>query len=192
MSGYDRIAHWFDEGRGTTTYGLDWLRRAVELLDPAVPRRACDLGCGSGRPLLRALLDLGFAVDGVDASAGMLALARTHCPEARLTLGELDEHVGEPPYGLMLAWDSVFHLPPARQRRAFDRAAALLAPGGVLLATVGGVDGTVSSCMQGVEFHHWSLAAEDYHALLQRHGLTIIHSVRDQGSDYHLVLIAKR
>ena len=192
MSGYDAIAAWYDAGRGAGTLGLDWLHRALAAVAPTATRRACDLGCGTGRPLGRALLDAGLAVDGVDASAGMLALARQHCPEARLSLGELDAYAGEPPYGLVLAWDSLFHLPPERQCRALSHAAGMLGPGGVLLATVGGIDGSVSSIMHGTRFDYWSLAATAYHDVLHAQGLEILHSVRDQEPEHHLVLIARR
>ena len=43
--------------------------------------RVTDLGCGSGT-LARKLLDQGYAVEGIDQSDSMLALARSHAPNA--------------------------------------------------------------------------------------------------------------
>jgi SAM-dependent methyltransferase len=44
-------------------------------------RRVIDIGCGAG-PLTKALVDVGFEVTGIDASAEMLELARANVPRA--------------------------------------------------------------------------------------------------------------
>jgi SAM-dependent methyltransferase len=53
------------------------------LLDP-VPGTILELGCGTGRPLLR-WLEAGYDVEGIDASADMLAKLRSHAAERDLS-----------------------------------------------------------------------------------------------------------
>ena len=52
--------------------------------------RVTDLGCGSGT-LARKLLDQGYAVEGIDQSVAMLALAKSRAPEAVFRRGSLLE-----------------------------------------------------------------------------------------------------
>ena len=52
--------------------------------------RVTDLGCGSGI-LARKLLDQGYAVEGIDQSVAMLALAKLRAPEAVFRRGSLLE-----------------------------------------------------------------------------------------------------
>jgi SAM-dependent methyltransferase len=51
-------------------------------------RSVLDVACGTGGHA-RALLDLGFQVDGVDLEPQFVEIAKAKCPEGRFTLGEM-------------------------------------------------------------------------------------------------------
>jgi SAM-dependent methyltransferase len=75
---FDQIGKRYDESfveRDVQVAEGDWL---IGQLTPAA--RVLDLGCGSGLPTARQLVDAGMTVVGLDESAVMLDLAREHAP----------------------------------------------------------------------------------------------------------------
>jgi SAM-dependent methyltransferase len=75
---FDKIGKRYDESfveRDSQVAEADWL---ISQLGPGA--RVLDLGCGTGTPTARQLLDAGIDVVGVDESAVMLDLARTQAP----------------------------------------------------------------------------------------------------------------
>jgi SAM-dependent methyltransferase len=78
---FDRIGKRYDESfveRAAQVAEGDWL--AGRLTRPA---RVLDLGCGSGLPTAKQLVDAGFDVVGVDESPAMLELAEQQAPGGR-------------------------------------------------------------------------------------------------------------
>ncbi|MFI8949725.1 class I SAM-dependent methyltransferase [Streptomyces sp. NPDC053750] len=89
---YDRFAEAYAAETESNLVNAYYARPAMlELAGDVSGRRILDAGCGAG-PLSAALRDRGALVTGVDASAGMLALARQRLgdevPLHRLDLGE--------------------------------------------------------------------------------------------------------
>lgn len=75
---FDQIGKRYDESfveRDVQIAEGDWL---ISQLEPGA--RVLDLGCGSGLPTARQLVDAGLDVVGVDESAVMIELAREHAP----------------------------------------------------------------------------------------------------------------
>ena len=95
--------------------------------------RVLDAGCGAGR-MSRYLADRGCAVEGVDLSPGMVAMARRDHPDLCFVVGALSAL----PYadgrfdGVML-WYSIIHTPPNGQARIAEEAARVVRPGGHVL-----------------------------------------------------------
>ena len=76
INDYDRIAEGYTAENETSLLNAYYERPAMlELAGDVTGRRILDAGCGSG-PLFAALRDRGAIVTGIDASAGMLELAR--------------------------------------------------------------------------------------------------------------------
>lgn len=108
----------------------DWVMATLveSGLDPA-QLRALDAGCGSAE-ILELLRNRGIGrLAGLDLSAGMLAEARRHLPEAEFFLGEIDRQpdVGGPVQVITAAF-LVHHL--AHPRSFFELVDRVLAPGG--------------------------------------------------------------
>jgi SAM-dependent methyltransferase len=121
--------------------GVDYDRRNPWLADDdfylALAQRlggpVLDLGCGTGR-LARALAATGLDVTAVDVSPAMLARARALDLDGRVRYseGDIRDLRLDRRFGLALMTGHGFQhlLSDADQRRALDRIAALLRPGG--------------------------------------------------------------
>ena len=186
---YTRIAARFLAARSPTR-GIDYLEQAIARC--AARERALDAGCGTGRPLTRHLVEAGFAVTGIDLSAGMLELARQAVPEAQLRRADLRRFDEGARYDLVLAWDSLFHLPYGDQRRATHHLLSLVAARGVILFTAGGIDDERTDAMHGESFYYSSLAHSAYLEILEADGFELLVDEADQAPLPHAVFIARR
>ncbi len=186
---YDEIADWFKAGMEASPCGIPFLEELMAMLP--VGAHVLDLGCGFGR-MMRVLSDHGFQVTGVDVSEKMIRLAREYVPEALLVHGDASVFCTDETYDAVLAWDSLFHLPPERHRGMISRAAALLKPGGVLLMTSGMKEGYASGLMNGVMFRYSTLSQEEIRRVLRQNGFVILKMLQDQAPEEHLVTFARR
>src|SRR5690606_30125322 len=85
---YERQADAWDRNRSVAPIlERKWLERFATLL----PSGGCvlDLGCGSGQPIARHLLESGYAVVGVDSSRTLIARCRSRFPEAAWVLADM-------------------------------------------------------------------------------------------------------
>lgn len=106
----------------------------VDLARAAGPR-VLELACGTGR-LLGPLIDAGFDVTGVDASAAMLAVARDKLvSQPKLIHARMEAFEADGPFDLaIIAFRSFQHVTdPALQRKTLQRAHAHLRDGGRLV-----------------------------------------------------------
>jgi ubiquinone/menaquinone biosynthesis C-methylase UbiE len=67
-----------------------------------------DLGCGTGEPIAKYVIERGFRVVGIDQSSEMLKIAKTIVPEARLIHGDMVEIEFDEKFAAAIAWDSAF------------------------------------------------------------------------------------
>ena len=98
--------------------------------------RVLDVGCGSG-VFLRMCADRGAIVSGLDASEGLLALARARVPEADLRLGDLQAlPYPDDSFGLVSGFTSFFFA--ADTIAAVREAARVARPGAAVVIEVWG------------------------------------------------------
>jgi SAM-dependent methyltransferase len=112
------------------------LLRVLDSIPGSRRLTAGDLGCGTGT-LLPALADRFRRVEAVDFSAAMLARARTRCRQRHVRLHRADLADLRKLHGRLdvaVAVNSVLSPDPARLDRIFAELAAVLRPGGVLVA----------------------------------------------------------
>src|SRR5262245_9411064 len=77
---YERHAHAWDSERGRELMmEKTWMDRFVALLRPGAS--ILDLGCGSGQPIARHLIEHGCHVPGIDASPTMISLCGERFPD---------------------------------------------------------------------------------------------------------------
>jgi ubiquinone/menaquinone biosynthesis C-methylase UbiE/uncharacterized membrane protein YbhN (UPF0104 family) len=97
-------------------------------------RRGLDVGCGQGWYVAR-MRQLGCDVQGVDTSAGQIALARRHVGDPALVAegSVLNIPAADESFDFVYCINVLHHLPSeAEQRRAFDELLRVLEPGGLL------------------------------------------------------------
>lgn len=117
------------EASGTDVHGEALL---VESLAPGT--RILDAGCGTGRVAIE-LARRGFDVTGIDLDPEMLAAARAKAPELTWQLADLAELSSTDRYdAVVLAGNVLIFVTPGTEGAAVARCAALLAPGGLLVA----------------------------------------------------------
>jgi SAM-dependent methyltransferase len=185
---YDLIAESFDRHR--SDQGLDYLEAALRYAPPQ--GSALDAGCGTGLPLSARLVAAGYRTTGIDVSRAMLALAARAVPEAEFLLADMRTFRGDRPFDVLIAWDSLFHLPRGAQRSTLANLLRLVAPGGVALLTAGGVEGERRGEMFDQEFAYSSLDDAEYLSILRSAGMTCVLMERDQFPEDHVVFIARR
>jgi SAM-dependent methyltransferase len=148
---YQRHGAKWVRDRGDQLIEAAWLDRFRRLAPPGAP--VLDLGCGSGRPLARTLMQNGHPV------ADMRTL---HLPRR---------------FGLILAWDSFFHLAPGDQRRMFPIFRNHAAKNAALMFTSGCHYGEAIGTLYGNELYHASLDPAEYRTQLDNVGFKLIAHV---------------
>jgi SAM-dependent methyltransferase len=187
---YDRIAGEFARARAGFREQV-YVDRLIALAAPGAP--ILDLGCGTGVPIARYLIDQGFRVTGVDSSAAMLALARRHCPEAELVLGDMTKLELDGPFGGIVAWDSVFHVPRTHHGQLFAEMARMLVPGAPLLLSVGGSEGDFTAPMFEVEFSYSDDHPSESRRRLETSGFEVrFAEVDDPTSRGHVAMLCTK
>jgi ubiquinone/menaquinone biosynthesis C-methylase UbiE len=187
---YDRIAQWFDVNRTRELIELPYLEELIRRVPPGAA--ILDLGCGTGEPILRYLVELGFDVTGIDASTAMIAIAKRRFPATRLLVGDMRTIALEQTFDAVIAWHSLFHLPHDDQRAMFPAFARMLNPGGLLMFTSGSAYGEVWSDNGGEALYHASLDADEYRGLLEGQGFQVLrHAANDAACGGATVWIAQ-
>jgi SAM-dependent methyltransferase len=188
---YQRHAAAWDEARGDSLREGEWLDRFLDLMPP--DSHVLDLGCGSGRPMDRYVIEQGRRVTGVDASPELIGLCRARFPDQTWILGDMRGLDLRRRFGGILAWHSLFHLKPEDQEAMFAVFAAHSEPGGALMFTSGWNRGVAMGQFQGERLYHASLDPDEYHALLRAHGYRYCaHEVSQHAAGAAAVWLAQR
>jgi len=184
---YDRIATWWHQQHRESRYGIAQLSRALQFCSQG----GCvlDVGCGAGGRLIRLMQQHRLAVTGIDVSAEMIKLAIEQHPDETFYVDDICSFESSESYNLIVAWDSIFHLPLGQQRPVVDKLCRLLKPGGVLIYTFGDVEGEHEDTWHDEVFHYSSLGIRGNLALLAANGVTCKHLELDQWPQPHVYVV---
>lgn len=134
---FDAIGQHYDDAFPHKDGQLAAGRRLAEALPPG--SRVLDVGCGTGLPTTRQLIDAGHRVLGIDLSSGMLDLARKNvpAPDAEFRRADLAQLRAEGPDSVgrfdgIAAFFVLLMLPRAEIPYALRLLHGLLRPGGLL------------------------------------------------------------
>ena len=168
-----------------------WLDRFAACLPPG--GSILDVGCGTAEPVAAYLIGLGFSLTGLDSSPSLIAKCRARFAEHEWIVGDMRQlALGGRRFDGIIAWHSSFHLSPADQRALFPRLASCAAPGAHLMFTSGHDEGVRVGEWQGEPLYHASLAPDEYRALLEENGFTLIEKrLRDPECGGATVWIAR-
>jgi SAM-dependent methyltransferase len=189
---YDQLADQWYRGVFSKSYGIVQHERAIDFLKEK--RRALDIGCGSSGRIIDLLTNHGFDVEGLDLSSQMIELAKRRHPNINFHLADICEWNFPRDYDFISAWDSIWHLPLAKQEPVLRKIMQNLAPGGVCIFTMGGLDGPaekVDSAM-GPEMYYSTLGIPNILRLISELGCVCRHLEYDQYPELHLYVIVQR
>ena len=188
---YERHAEAWDRHRAQHFAERVWLDRFVDGM--AAPGPVLDVGCGSGAPIAGYLIGRGYDVCGVDLAPAMVAIARARWPGQTWRVDDMRTMVLDRTYAGVVAWDSFFHLRAEEQTPTLERFGQCLAPGGVLLVTIGDTAGEVFGTVEGDRVYHASLGPQTYREVLTEFGFGIEDlALRDPTCGLRSVLLAKK
>ena len=188
---YDRNTSTWDRLRGNRLTERKWIERFCSLLQPSAT--VLDLGCGSGQPVARYLIESGLAIVGVDSSEHMIALCAERFPNQQWLEADMRTLGLDQTFAGILAWNSFFHLKPDDQRRMFTIFQQHAAPGALLMFTSGTALGEAFGEFQGETLYHASLDPQEYTAQLYDHGFEVLdHIVEDPDCGGLTVWMARR
>jgi SAM-dependent methyltransferase len=184
---YDLIAEWYASQRKDGT-GLPELTGLLSVL-PANPS-VLDVGCGTGLPLTRAMIEHGCQVLGVDSSPNMLQHFARNFPAVPTICAPIQDcDLNGRTFDAVHMWGVMFFLPLTEQVRAIAKVASVLKPGGLFLFTSGDENGDLEPFegepMNGVRFFYYSFARDGYRDVLREHGLTLEQTHIDKGENMY-------
>ena len=151
-----------------------------------LPQRAAviDLGCGSGIPITKILVEEGLDVYAIDAAPSLVAAFQDNFPHVPVACESvLDSLFSERRFEGAIAWGLMFLLLPEEQRQLIRNIADILVPGGRLLFTSEAEPIVWNDAMTGRESR--SLGAAEYRALLASSGLSVGSEYEDEGQNYY-------
>jgi hypothetical protein len=190
VSLYQRYAIDWDRDRGRSLLEKAWLDRLLALLPPRAS--ILYMGCGSGEPIARYLIEKGHDVTGIDSSPSLIGMCKDRFPDqdwiaADMRMLSLDRRVDG-----ILAWDSFFHLCPEDQRRMFPIFSRHAKPRAALMFTSGTSHGEAIGIYKGEPLYHGSLDGDEYRLLLNQNGFDVVsHVVEDPNCGHHTVWLTQ-
>lgn len=188
---YTRRALDFDAERTKTLFERPWLDGFLA----HVPEggTVLDLGCGSGEPIARYLLQQGRRVTGVDVSPGLISLCRERFPDEDWQVVDMRGLDLGRTFDGLIAWHSLIHVAPDEQPGTLAVFARHLRPGGVLLFTSGSRSGESVGAWRGEPLFHGSLSLAQYRAVLDQCGFDVLrHAGHDADCGGATVWLARR
>ena len=173
-----------------SSYGIAMIDRAVSYCTDK--RTALDVGCGSGGRIINRLLGNGFDVTGIDISEGMLALAQENHPEVKFMQADICEWETPDRFDLIVAWDSIFHVPLSSQRPVVEKLCRFLNPKGILVYTFGDAEGAHEDIWLGEKFGYSSIGINENLNTLIGSYCQCRHLELDQYPQSHVSVIARK
>lgn len=187
---YQRHAATWSRERGDRLQEKAWLDRFLALL-PERPS-VLDIGCGTGVPIARYLVENHCRMTGVDASSAMITRCADRFPAHHWQVADMRTLNLNRRFGGIMAWDSFFHLSQDDQRPMFSIFKRHAAAGAALMFTSGPSAGEQIGSYHGEPLYHASLDADEYRKLLRDNGFTVVrHTVEDPTCDLHTIWLAR-
>lgn len=190
--GYNKVAENYSSERDQFKNNK-YLEQLVKLLKPGAV--VLDIGCGSGVPVDKYLVDKGFKVIGFDISEKQIELAKVNVSQATFEVKDMSElKEGEYKVDVVVSFYAIFHTLREKHQDLFKKINAFLPQGGYILVTMGAGE------YEGLEenFHGtkmwWShYGAEKNKEIVENAGFKILLDEIDTGgNERHQVIMARK
>lgn len=189
---YDCIAEVWNSDTFNRKNGIVQHDRAVEFSKSR--GRALDVGCGSSGRIIDLLIRHGFQTEGLDISPKMIELARRRHPGVTFHHADICRWEVPVRYDFISAWDSIWHVPLAKNKSVLKKLLGSLTPGGVCIFTTGGVEdpGEKTVASMGPEVYYSVLGIPGTLEVLAECDCICRHLEYDQYPELHLYIIAQK
>ena len=177
--GWDGVAEQFMAARSDIGAALvrSWARDNLRQASTIV-----DVGCGSGVPIAQALIEDGFAVFGIDASARLIEAFRRRFPETPSACeAAQDSMFFHARFDAAVSIGLLFLLAADDQRKVIQRVANALKPGARLLFSAPREACEWQDVLTGRR--SISLGEQGYARLLENTGLRLVGCHADEGAN---------
>jgi 2-polyprenyl-3-methyl-5-hydroxy-6-metoxy-1,4-benzoquinol methylase len=183
-NGYERIAKAFIKGRGHSVNGIGASTVRAWAKSLSKPSTVLDLGCGTGIPISKVMVDEGLTVYGIDASPTMVEAFAENFPNAPVICESVENsQLFNRKFDAVICWGLIFLLPEDVQVKVIRKAAEALHRGGRLLFTSPSQEIEWNDIMTGMPSR--SLGAEKYKKLLHACGMLLIGEFEDEGENHY-------
>jgi ubiquinone/menaquinone biosynthesis C-methylase UbiE len=190
--GYNQCAKDYLDNRDLFK-NLKYLDGLISKLSPG--SKILDLGCGSGIPIDKYLLEKDFEVTGVDISEEQINLAKKNLPKGDFFVGDMSEiDFPASSFNAVVSFYAIFHLPKEEHLSVLKNIFNILKPGGYLLITMGSNDweGTEKD-FHGVKMFWSHYGREKNLELVKSAGFNILNEEIDtSGNEKHLIILAQK
>jgi SAM-dependent methyltransferase len=180
-NGYQNFAHAFMEARDPFI-GVDAVRDWARVLPAGAA--ILDLGCGSGVPISRALIEDGYSLFGVDASPTLAGEFSRRFPRASVACEPVEtSSFFNRRFDGAVAIGLIFLLPADVQRRLVLKVASALNPGGRFLFSAPYQVCEWEDLITGRQSR--SLGRDAYSAILAEAGLTLVEAYTSAAGNHY-------
>ena len=143
-----------------------------------------DIGCGSGNPISKALVDQGLVVFGIDASPTLVRHFKTNFPDCEIRCESiLESNFYSRDFDGIVAWGLLFLLPANEQEMLISKISRHLKMGGKFLFTAPWQKVQWKDLLTGRS--NESLGAPAYRHILQRNRLTVLAEFDDDSGNHY-------
>ena len=183
-NGYERISEIFIRSRGQVFNGIG--SSSVRAWARSLPQHATvlDLGCGTGIPVSKILMEAGMTVYGIDASPSMVKAFQQNFPNSPVACEAAEDSLFfNRTFDAIISWGLLFLLPTETQEILIQKVAKTLQPGGKLLFTASAKKVEWKDAM--TQQSSLSLGALRYKELLTASGLLLVEEFEDEGENHY-------
>ena len=189
---YDRLAPQWNAAEFDHSNGITQHQRALRFVAHA--GTALDVGCGCNGRIIDLLTARGFRTEGLDISSEMLRLARLRHPDVQFHQADICTWTLPGSYAFITAWDSLWHVPLRSQAAVIEKLCAGLAPGGVFIFTIGGLDDPDerTDAAMGEPMYHATIGVSQMLHTIQTAGCHCRHLEYDQHPELHVYVVVQK